>query len=204
MGNLVPLGGCLKAIEERAWLSRNTRTGLKETKGGREKQGMFSSGRDVLYETWCRNADLIFQNASTTALPPRVVRDTDAPGDGSAGDTPSQAPAAHSGCGGGTGGEGTLSRGSYERAGKRAGKYQLTGSARHPDCNYCSSGTVAFRPTVSACHARQGSKAHRYRAERAPHRPCGARERDGSGIREHCAGQQKKKGKGDQENKSER
>lgn len=40
---------------------------------------MFGSGHDVLYETWCRNADLIFQNASTTALPPRVVRDTDAP-----------------------------------------------------------------------------------------------------------------------------
>ncbi|KAH6839591.1 hypothetical protein B0I37DRAFT_237522 [Chaetomium sp. MPI-CAGE-AT-0009] len=42
---------------------------------------MFSFGPDVLYETWCRNADLIFQNASTTAFPPGVgLRDTGARG----------------------------------------------------------------------------------------------------------------------------
>ncbi|KAK3296526.1 uncharacterized protein B0H64DRAFT_171671 [Chaetomium fimeti] len=155
---------------------------------------MFGFGPDVLYETWCRNADLIFQNASTTGLPPGMCG-TQAPGDGSAGDTPSKRRRPTRG----VGEEGTLSKGrrrELRKGRKRAGKYQLTGSARHRDCNYCSSGTVAFRPTVSACHARQGSKAHRYRAERAPHRPCGARERDGSGIRDDSSarGRQKKKG----------
>ncbi|EAQ88698.1 predicted protein [Chaetomium globosum CBS 148.51] len=74
----------------------------------REKQGMSGSGHDVLYETWCRNADLIFQNASTTALAQGCAGHR-RPGDGSAGDTPSQPPPAHSGCGGG-GNSAALSR----------------------------------------------------------------------------------------------
>ncbi|KAH6627358.1 hypothetical protein F5144DRAFT_593605 [Chaetomium tenue] len=65
-------------------------------KGNREKQGMSGSGHDVLYETWCRNADLIFQNASTAALAQGCAGHR-RPGDGSAGDTPSQPPPAHSG-----------------------------------------------------------------------------------------------------------
>jgi hypothetical protein len=69
---------------------------------------MSGSGHDVLYETWCRNADLIFQNASTTALAQGCAGHR-RPGDGSAGDTPSQPPPAHSGCGGG-GNSAALSR----------------------------------------------------------------------------------------------
>lgn len=157
---------------------------------------MFGSGRDVLYETWCRNADLIFQNASTTALPPRVVRDTDARRwFGRRHPVPT--------AGGPLGVWGRrLEEGTLSRAALRKGQE----NERENTNLLVQRGIqiVIIVPQVlshfvqqsARVHARQGSKAHRYRAERAPHRPCGARERDGSGIREHCAGQQKEKGKG--------
>jgi hypothetical protein len=81
---------------------------------------MFGFGPDVLYETWCRNADLIFQNASTTGLPPGMCG-TQAPGDGSAGDTPSQAPAAHFGVWGRMEG-GTLKRAELRKGKETSGK----------------------------------------------------------------------------------
>lgn len=123
--NLVPLGGCLmfeRAIEERAWLSRNTRTGLKETKGGRER----SKGCLALAATCYMRHGVVMPISSSRTLPPRPFRPglcgTQTPGDGSAGDTPFQPPAAHSGCGGGDWRR-ELCRGRrYERGRKTSGK----------------------------------------------------------------------------------
>lgn len=54
------------------------------------------------------------------------------------------------------------------------GRPKLTHRSQPEDGNCYFAGTVAFQPISQPVSCKQGSKAHRYRAERAPHRPCGA------------------------------
>lgn len=65
-------------------------------------------------------------------------------------------------------------------------KGQLTDSARHQDCNCCSSGTVAFGPTVSVCHA---SKDRRPIGIGPKEHPIGHAVRESGAVYEVLAGQ---------------